>query len=67
MALWNYSILQMPSWLGYTEERELPLEASAYVIEQTRPDWWDVKERDSGAVVYSGIGPVRVVPPSLPF
>ena len=67
MSNWNPTLLQMPSWLGYTEERELPLHISAYAISQPRTDWWEVKIERTGEVVYSGIGPVQVVSAPVPF
>ena len=67
MELWHPTLLQMPSWLGQTEERELPLHISAYAVTQPRPDWWEVRIQCTGETVYAGIGPVQVVSAPVPF
>lgn len=67
MPDWHPTLLRMPSWLGYTEERELPLVADAYEVSKVSDDWWQVKIRRTGETIYSGIGPVEVFRSPAPF
>lgn len=52
----------MPSWLGVglLEERELPLAPGDYKV--TPGDSWTVTLLKTGETIYSGIGPVEVLP-----
>lgn len=61
------TLLNMPPWIGWPEVRILPLPVEAYVVRQKAPDWFEVRERDSGEMIYSGIGPVEVVRSPAPF
>lgn len=61
------TLLLMPRWLGWTEERILPLSADAYRIDQIGRDWFAVVELPTARCVYSGIGPVEVVVSRAPF
>lgn len=63
----HLTLLRMPSWLGYTEERVLPQPPEAYQVVQLKPDWWCVQIQASGEAVYTGIGPVEVIQSSAPF
>lgn len=67
MPDWHPTLLRMPSWLGYVEERELPLLADAYEVTQVRDDWWKIKIRRTGETIYEGIGPVEVFRSPAPF
>lgn len=55
------TLLRMPQWLGVPEEMSLPAPPRAYRVVQLRPDWFEVHGPD-GQVVYSGLGPVQILP-----
>jgi len=61
------TLLRMPRWLGWIEERILPLPADAYRIDQIGRDWFAVVELPTARCVYSGIGPVEVIVSRAPF
>lgn len=62
------TLLRYPTWYGGTpDEMVLPLEPTAYSVEQTGPDRWKVAVRHTGEVLYHGIGPVDVVVSPAPF
>lgn len=56
------ALLRMPSWLGpdVHEEHELTFEPGDYKI--TPGERWTVVALKTGETVYSGIGPVEIVP-----
>ena len=58
----HLTLLRMPSWLGpaLTEEIRLDLAPECYVL-STRGERVRIVERDSGQLVYAGIGPVEIV------
>nr|WP_315540224.1 hypothetical protein [uncultured Comamonas sp.] len=60
------TLLRMPPWLGFPEERVLPLPPEAYTIEKADKDWWCVRDA-AGTLIYSGVGPVEVVRSPSPF
>lgn len=60
------TLLRYPSWLVVVaEEQILPLPPEAYQV--TPGEWWSVRVRETGELIYSGIGPVDVVPSPAPF
>ncbi|MBD9406251.1 hypothetical protein IB236_12960 [Acidovorax sp. ACV02] len=61
------TLLRMPPWLGFPEERKLPLAPDAYALKEVRPDWWEVRAACSGELIYSGLGPVEIVRSPAPF
>ncbi|MFN7155097.1 MAG: hypothetical protein ACK4OE_15540 [Acidovorax sp.] len=62
------TLLRVPTWYGgLPDGHVLPLEPTAYQVEQTGPDRWTVTLKHSGEVVYQGIGPVEVVESPAPF
>lgn len=62
------TLLRTPTWYGgMPDEHVLPLEATAYVVEQVEPDRWKVSVKHTGEVLYRGIGPVEVVESPAPF
>lgn len=61
------TLLRMPPWLGYPEERELPLEPEAYTITQLAPDWWAVTARGEDKPIYTGLGPIEITRSVAPF
>lgn len=61
------TLLRMPPWLGYPEERELPQPPEAYTVQQLAADWWAVVESTTGEWIYTGLGPVEVVRSPAPF
>lgn len=68
MAAQNHpTLLRMPPWLGYPEERWLPLPPEAYTVREVQPDWWIVTEAGSSKPLYSGLGPVEVAQSPAPF
>lgn len=58
----HLALLRMPSWLGpaMTEEIRLDLAPECYLV-STKGERVRVVERDSGQLVYAGIGPVEIV------
>ena len=58
----HLTLLRLPSWLGpaLTEEIRLDLAPECYVL-STRGERVRIVERDSGQLVYAGIGPVEIV------
>ena len=62
-----HALLCMPPWFGWQEIRALPLPADAYVIREKAPDWFEVRLRDGGEMIYSGIGPVEVLRSPAPY
>lgn len=60
------TLLRMPPWLGFPEERVLPLPPEDYTVEKEGQDWWCVRNT-AGVLVYSGVGPVEVVRSPSPF
>lgn len=62
------TLLRVPTWYGgFPDEHILPLEPTAYKVEQTSADHWTVTLKHNGEVVYHGIGPVEVVESPAPF
>lgn len=62
------TLLRTPTWYGgMPDELVLPLEPTAYHVEQTEQDTWTVTLKHNGEVVYHGIGPVEVVESPAPF
>jgi hypothetical protein len=62
------TLLRYPTWYGgMPDERVLPLEATAYCVEQVEPDRWMVTVKHTGEVLYQGIGPVEVIESPAPF
>jgi len=45
----------------------LPLPAREYELRQVHPDWFEVRERASGALIWSGLGPASVAVSPAPF
>ncbi|MGJ7541723.1 hypothetical protein [Variovorax sp. LT1R16] len=58
----HLALLRMPSWLGpaMTEEIRLDLRPECYLV-SAKGERVRVVERDSGQLVYAGIGPVEIV------
>lgn len=62
------TILRYPTWYGgMPDEMVLPLEPTAYAVEQVEPDRWTVTVKHTGEILYRGIGPVEVVESPAPF
>ncbi|MBF5006822.1 hypothetical protein [Diaphorobacter caeni] len=61
------TLLRMPRWLGYQEERTLPGEIGDYEVRQIQPDWLAVVRKADGARIYEGIGPVELLRSPAPF
>lgn len=60
------TLLRYPSWLVVVaEEQILPLPPEEYKV--TPGDWWSVRVRSTGELIYNGIGPVDVVRSPAPF
>jgi len=62
------TLLTMPSW-GWREPSvvTLPLPADAYELREARPDWFEVRERASSRLIWSGLGPASVSVSPAPF
>jgi hypothetical protein len=58
----HLTLLRLPSWLGpaLTEEIRLDLAPECYLV-STQGERVRIVERDSGQLVYAGIGPVEIV------
>lgn len=61
------TLLMFPPWFGVREEQVLPLPADAYEIRERQPEWFEVRERDTDKLIYSGLGPVSVIVSRAPF
>ncbi|GAA6121490.1 hypothetical protein [Acidovorax sp. FG27] len=62
------TLLTMPSWGGPCACVEiLPLPAAEYELRQVLPDWFEVRERSSGSLIWSGLGPASVTVSQAPF
>ena len=58
----------MPDWgFPISSVEILPLPADAYEVRQVHPDWFEVRERESNNLIWSGIGPVSVEVSNAPF
>ena len=51
----------MPEWFGVPELKPLPAPPEAYRIMEPQRGWFEVRGPD-GDLVYSGLGPVQVLP-----
>ena len=62
------TLLNMPEW-GFRIPSTiiLPLPALSYEVRQVHPDWFEVRERLSDKLIWSGIGPVSVEVSRAPF
>lgn len=62
------TLLRMPTWYSRTAFEEMPLRLprDAYAI-ATLGDRVRVTERESGQLVYAGIGPVEIIESPAPF
>lgn len=61
------TLLMFPPWFGVREEAVLPLPADEYEIRERHPEWFEVRERATEKLIYSGLGPVAVVVSPAPF
>lgn len=61
------TLLQLPPWFGFPEERKLPLEPDAYALKEVHPDWWEVRTTGSNELIYSGLGPIEILRSPAPF
>ncbi len=62
------TLLTMPSWGGPCPSVAiLPLPANQYELRQVQPDWFEVRERASGSLIWSGLGPASVTVSQAPF
>ena len=62
------TLLRYPTWYGgMPDEMVLPLEPTAYRVDQIDGDRWTVTVKHTGEVLYRGIGPVEVVESQAPF
>ncbi len=57
----KFSLLSMPEWFGVPEIRQLPAPPDAYRIVEAQAGWFEVRG-PGGALVYSGLGPVQILP-----
>lgn len=55
------TLLRMPEWFGVPELEALPAPPEAYRIVEAHPGWFEVRG-PGGALVYSGLGPVQILP-----
>lgn len=55
------TLLRMPEWFGVPELKPLPAPPEAYRIMEPQRGWFEVRGPD-GDLVYSGLGPVQVLP-----
>ena len=62
------TLLTMPPW-GWVGPSVaiLPLPADAYEMRELQPDWFEVRERASGSLIWSGIGPASISVSAAPF
>jgi len=60
-ATQKFSLLSMPEWFGVPELDALPAPPEAYQIVEAQPGWFEVRG-PGGALVYSGLGPVQILP-----
>jgi len=49
------------------EQVLLPLPVDGYVIKERHPEWFEVRERATDKLIYSGLGPVAVAVSRAPF
>lgn len=61
------TLLMFPPWFGVREELVLPLPADAYEIKERQREWFEVRERATDRLIYSGLGPVSVIVSRAPF
>lgn len=62
------TLLNMPDWgFPISSVEILPLPADAYEVRQVHPDWFEVRERESNKLIWSGIGPVSIEVSNAPF
>lgn len=61
------TLLHLPAWFGVPEQVLLPLPVDGYVIKERQPEWFEVRERATDRLVYSGLGPVSVAASPAPF
>ncbi len=62
------TLLTMPPWCWREPSVViLPRPADAYELRQVRPDWFEVRERDSAKLIWSGLGPASVTVSNAPF
>lgn len=62
------TLLRYPTWYGgMPDEMVLPLEPTAYRVDQVEGDRWTVTVKRTGEVLYRGIGPVEVMESPAPF
>ena len=61
------TLLHLPAWFGVPEQVLLPLPAEAYEVREKQREWYEVRERDTGRLIYSGLGPVSVAVSPAPF
>ncbi len=67
-AVHYHTLLRYPTWYGgMPDEMVLPLEPTAYLVEQVEGDRWKVSVKHTGEVLYRGIGPVEVIESPAPF
>ncbi len=62
------TLLTMPpwDWMG-PSVTILPLPADAYELREVQPDWFEVRERASAKLIWSGLGPASVSVSPAPF
>lgn len=62
------TLLTMPSWCWPGPcVVALPRSAADYELRQIQAEWFEVRERDTRALIWSGIGPVSVTVSPAPF
>ncbi len=62
------TLLTMPSWGGpCASVAILPRAADEYELRQVREDWFEVRERANGALIWSGLGPASIEVSRAPF
>lgn len=60
-SLSNQTLLRMPEWFGVPELQLLPARPEAYRVDEPQPGWFEVRG-PSEELVYSGLGPVHILP-----
>jgi len=62
------TLLTMPPWQWPSASVViLPLAADEYELREVRPDWIEVRQRASGKLIWSGLGPASVTVSPAPF
>ncbi len=62
------TLLNMPYWCWRVPSvMVLPLPADAYELREVQPDWFEVRERCTARLIWSGLGPASITVSPAPF